>query len=83
MRVGSSFWPDLLDWCQWWLGYARGAFCLRERRFGQRKNANRRIRFTFFRSPLALFRTQTPGISRLFADNQPMRPRGLEPPRTN
>jgi hypothetical protein len=65
MRGGSSFWPDLLDWCQWWLGYTLGAFCLRERRIGQRKNANRRIRFAFFRSPLALFRPQTPGISRL------------------
>jgi hypothetical protein len=30
---GRTFWPELLDWCLWWLVYSVGAFAARVRRF--------------------------------------------------
>ena len=30
---GYTFWPQVLDWCLWWLVYAVGAFAARSRRF--------------------------------------------------
>lgn len=31
-RDGYTFWPELLDWCVWWLGTTMGAFAVREGR---------------------------------------------------
>jgi SIR2-like domain len=33
VHSGLSFFPELLDWCVWWLGYVAGAFAVRMRRF--------------------------------------------------